>query len=185
VKNSEENSMKMQLVTLLVPLSLCMLPTVVLAAVTDTGAGAATGPAAATGTLIATATVSAKCVITSTSNIVFAAIDPTSNGNYDGAGAVVTKCTKGTLEFLYVAPSVAGTLAMKSPTTLDSISYGLYSDAVRTTAFPSVSGGAKTTQPGSPVTTSIYGRVVVSSGVNDTIAAASDYTQALTVTIEW
>ena len=148
--------MKKQIVTLLVPLSLLALPALSLAAVTGTGMGANTGSATATGTLIATASVSAKCVITSTTNVVFTSVDPTTNGNYDGAGSIVTKCSKGTLEFLFVAPTVAGALAMKSPTTLDSITYGLYSDAARTTAFPSVTGGAKTTQPGTSVTTNLY-----------------------------
>ena len=169
--------MKKQIVSLLVPLSLLALPAISLAAVT--------GSATATGTLIATASVGSKCLVTSTTNVAFASVDPTTYGNYDGAGSIVTKCSKGTLEFLFVAPSVAGALAMRSPTTLDSIAYTLYSDAARTTVFPSVTGGAKTTQPGTPVTTNVYGRVVVASGMNDSIAAASDYTQALTATIEW
>jgi spore coat protein U-like protein len=177
--------MKKQIVSLLVPLSLLALPALSSAAVTGTATGSTTGSATATGTLIATATVSSKCLVTSTTNVVFASVDPTTNGNYDGAGSIVTKCSKGTLEFLFVAPSVAGALAMRSPTTTDSIAYGLFSDAARTTAFPSVTGGAKTTQPGTAVTTNIYGRVVVASGVNDSIAAAGDYTQALTATIEW
>jgi spore coat protein U-like protein len=177
--------MKKYIATVLVPLSLLALPAMALAAVTGTGSGGDTGAATATGTLIATATVSAKCTVRSTTNVVFGSIDPTSNGNYDGAGSIVTQCSKNTLEFLWIAPSVAGPLKMTSPTTLDTITYALYSNAARTTAFPSVTGGAKTTQPGSPVSTNIYGRVVVASGVNDTIAAASDYTQALTATIEW
>ena len=176
--------MKKQIVKLLVPLSLLVFPALSIAAVTGTGSGGASG-STASGTLIATASVSAKCVVTSTTNVVFESVDPTTNGNYDGAGSIVTKCSKGTLEFLFVAPSVAGTLAMKSPTTLDSITYGLYSDVARTKVFPNVTGGAKTTQPGTSVSTTLYGRVVVASGVNDAIAAASDYTQALTATIEW
>jgi spore coat protein U-like protein len=164
--------MKKQIVTLLLPLSLLSLPALSLAAAT-------------TDTLIATASVSSKCVVNSTTNVAFGSVDPTTYGNYDGAGTIVTHCSKNTLEFLWVAPSVAGPLKMTSPTTLDSITYGLYSDASRTTAFPSVTGGAKTTQPGTPVTTNVYGRVIVANGVNNTIAAANDYTQALTATIEW
>jgi spore coat protein U-like protein len=167
--------MKKQIVTLLASLSLLFLP-----ALSSSAIGAST-----TGTLVATATVSAKCVVDSTTNVAFGTVDPTTNGNYDGTGTIVTHCTKNTLEFLYVAPSVVGALKMTSPTTLDSITYGLYSDAGRTTAFPGVTGGAKTTQPGTAVTTTLYGRVVVASGVNNSIAAASDYTQALTATIEW
>ncbi len=164
--------MNKPMVTYLVSLFLLSLPVVSLAA-------------NATGSLNATATVAAKCVVNSTTNVAFGSIDSTTNGNYDGAGSIVTHCTKNTLEFLFVAPSVVGPLKMTSPTTLDSITYGLYSDAARTTAFPSVTGGAKTTQPGTAVTTNIYGRVVVSSGVNDAVASAGDYTQALTATIEW
>jgi spore coat protein U-like protein len=177
--------MKKQIVSILLPLSLLSVPLMALADVSGTGTATANGAATATGTLIATASVSAKCVIDSTTNVVFGSIDPTSNGNYDGAGTIITHCSKNTLEFLWIAPSVAGVLKMTSPTTLDSITYGLYSDIGRTTAFPAVTGGAKITQPGTPVTTTIYGRVVVSNGVNNTVAAANDYTQALTATIEW
>jgi spore coat protein U-like protein len=167
--------MNKQLVTILMLLSLMVLPALSEAAETANDSE----------TLIATATVSAKCVIISTTNVAFGAVDPTNNGNYDGAGTVVSRCSKNTLEFLFIAPSIAGPLKMTSPTTLDSITYALYSNAGRTTAFPSVTGGAKTTQPGTSVTTTIYGRVVVGRGVNDTVAAASDYTQSLTATIEW
>ena len=164
--------MKMQIVTLLALLSLLSLPALSCAA-------------NATGTLAATATVSAKCVVDSTTNVAFGTVDPTTAGNYDGTGTIVTHCSKNTQVFIWVAPSVVGTLKMTSPTTLDSITYALFSNTGRTTAFPSVTGGAKATQPGTPVTTTLYGRVVVASGVNDTIAAATDYTQALTATIEW
>ena len=164
--------MKKRIATLLASAFLVLIPVISLAAT-------------ATGTLIATATVAAKCAVDSTTNVAFGSIDPTTFGNYDGTGTIVTHCTKNTLEFLFVAPSVTGPLKMTSPTTTDTITYGLYSNTARTTAFPSVTGGAKTTQPGTPVTTTIYGRVVVASGVNDTITAASDYTQALTATIEW
>ncbi len=164
--------MNKQMLTIFATATLMSLPTVVCAAT-------------AIGTLNATAFVTAKCIVSSTTNVVFGSIDPTTNGNYDGAGTIVTKCSKGTLEFLFIAPSVAGPLAMKSPTTLDSINYSLYSDAGRTSTFPGVLGGAKTTQSGTAVTTNVYGRVVVGTGINDTITAASDYTQALTATIEW
>ena len=105
--------MKKQIVTLLVPLSLLALPALSLAAVTGTGMGANTGSATATGTLIATASVSAKCVITSTTNVVFTSVDPTTNGNYDGAGSIVTKCSKGTLEFLFVLSLLATSLTIE------------------------------------------------------------------------
>ncbi|MBC8016946.1 MAG: spore coat protein U domain-containing protein [Verrucomicrobia bacterium] len=145
---------------------------------------AASFAATATGTLNATATVTAKCVVASTSNVVFGAIDPTVNANYDGSGSITTRCTKNTPSFLFVAPTVAGPLRMASGTTGDNITYGLYSDSGRSTAFPSATGGAKTAHPGNQTAT-LYGRVVVASGQNDTVAAASDYTQALTATIEY
>ncbi|MHB8120787.1 MAG: spore coat protein U domain-containing protein [Desulfuromonadaceae bacterium] len=138
----------------------------------------------ANGSLHATAKVTAKCVVKSTTNVAFEAVDPTTNANYDGAGTVITQCTKNTLGFLFVTPTAGTELTMLSPTTGDTITYALYSDAGRTVTFPSATG-AKTTQPGTPQTTNIYGRVVVASGQNDTIAAAEDYTQALTATIEW
>lgn len=141
--------------------------------------------ATATGTLKATTSVTAKCVIKSTTDVAFASVDPTTNANYDGAGTIVTQCTKNTPQFLFVAPTVAGALKMTSASTSDSITYGLYSDAGRSAAFPSAAGGTKIAQLGTPLTTNLYGRVVVASGVNDAVSAAADYTQALTATIEW
>jgi spore coat protein U-like protein len=166
--------MKKQIFTLLASLTLLsLLPAVCLAAT-------------ATGTLKATATVSAKCVVRSTTDVAFGDVDTTSYVNKDGAGTVVTQCTKGTPAFIFVTPTTAGDpLAMKSISTSDTITYSLYSDAGRTLAFPSATGGAKTNATGGKQTTNIYGRVVVADGTNDQVAAATDYTQALTATIEW
>lgn len=158
--------------------------TTLLASLAIAAIPAASLAATATGTLNATATVTAKCVVASTSDVVFGAIDPTVNANYNGSGSITTRCTKNTPTFLYVAPTVAGPLQMKSATSGDNITYGLYSDAGRTTSFPSASGGTKTAHPGT-LTTTLYGKVVVASGQNDTVAAANDYTQALTATIEY
>ncbi|MSN26081.1 MAG: fimbrial major subunit CsuA/B family protein [Geobacter sp.] len=156
----------------------------ILASVAIAGLPAASFAATASGTLNATATVTAKCLVTSTADVVFGAIDPTVNADYTGAGSITTRCTKNTPTFLFVAPTVAGPLRLHSNTTLDDITYGLYSDSARLTAFPSTTGGAKTAHPGN-LTTSLYGKVVVASGINDTVAAASDYSQALTATIEY
>jgi spore coat protein U-like protein len=164
--------MKKQIVTLLLPLSLLALPALSVAA-TDTDP------------LFATASVSAKCNIVSTTNVAFGSVDPTTNGNYDGVGSIKTHCSKGTPQFLFITPTVAGVLKMTSPTTNDSIIYGIYSDEARTTAFPSAVSSTKTPHSGTATITSIYGRVVVSNTQNNTIAAASDYTQSLTATIEW
>jgi spore coat protein U-like protein len=164
--------MKKQIFTLVASLFVLSLPAISLGG-------------SATNTLNATASVNAKCVVKSTTNVAFGSVDTTTYANYDGAGTVITQCTKGTPGFIFVAPSVAGVLRMTSPTTLDNITYSLYSDSGRTTLFPSATGGAKTAQVGTPVTTNIYGRVVVASGVNDAVGSASDYTQALTATIEW
>lgn len=163
--------MKKKIVTLVASLSLLSLPAMSFAST-------------ATNSLNATAKVTAKCVVRSTTDVAFASVDPTTNANYDGAGTITTQCTKGTLGFLFVTPTAGTELKMASATTTDTISYALYSDSGRTIAFPSATG-AKTAQPGTPQTTNIYGQVVVASGQNDMVAAADDYTQALTATIEW
>jgi spore coat protein U-like protein len=163
--------MKNQIVTLLVPLSLLALPALSVAA-TDTD------------TLNATASVTAKCNIVSTTNLEFGSIDPTTNGNYDGVGSIKTHCSKGTPQSLFITTPTGG-LKMTSATTKDSIIYGIYSDTARTTAFPSAVSGTKTPHSGIATTTSVYGRVVVSDNQNNNITAGSDYTQALTATIEW
>jgi spore coat protein U-like protein len=162
---------KKQIITLLVPLSLLMLPALSVAA-TDTD------------TLNATATVTAKCNIVSTKNLAFGNVDPTTNANYDGEGSIKTHCSKGTLQSLFITPPVGG-LKMTSTTTNDSIIYGIYSDATRATAFPSAVSSTKSAHSGSATETKVYGRVVVSDTQNNSISAGSDYTQALTATIEW
>ncbi len=168
--------MQKSIVALLSLLTILSLPAVSSTAVAAT----AVGPQ-----LQATATVSGKCVVSATTNVAFGLIDPTTDANYDGTGTIVTKCSKNTSAFIFITPTVAGPLAMRSITTNDSITYGLYNESGRTTAFPSAAGGAKTSQTGASRTTTVFGRVVVGNNVNDAIAAADNYTQALTATIEW
>ncbi len=126
-----------------------------------------------------------KCVINGTTDVNFGAVDPTTNGNYDGTGTIVTHCSKGTPQSLFINPTVAGVLKMTSPTTKDSIIYGIFSDTARTAPFPTAVSSTKTAHPGNAMTTSVYGRVIVSSTQNNMVASAEDYTQSLTATIEW
>jgi spore coat protein U-like protein len=170
--------MKILILTIFSLLSIMSIP------VLSSSAVAATSPGTA---LKATATVTAKCIVSSTTDIAFGSVDPTTNGNYDGLGTVLTKCSKNTAALIFIKPVTGTTFAMKSLLTGDSITYGLYNDVGRTSPFPSVAGGAKSTTSttGAPITTTVYGRVVVGAGVNDAVAAATDYTQALIATIEW
>jgi spore coat protein U-like protein len=172
--SNKEKNMKKQILSLVATLSLLSLPSLSSTAV----AANVNQP------LEATAKVTAKCIVRSATNIAFT-VDSTVYANYDATGTVVTRCSKGTPVFIFVAPTTAGAaLEMKSGTA-EKITYAIYSDTGRTTVFPSATGGAKVASLGADLVTSIYGRVVVASGVNDTVLAADNYTQALTATIEW
>jgi spore coat protein U-like protein len=162
--------MKNRIITLLVPLSLMALPSLSVAANANT-------------TMEATATVSAKCNIIKTSDMAFAPVDPTTNGNYDGVGTIKTHCSKGTLQSIYITTPAAG-FKMSSTTTPDSIIYGIYTTAARDIAFPTAAGTPKTAHSGSATETSIFGRVLVSDTQNKSITAGN-YSQTLTVNIDW
>jgi spore coat protein U-like protein len=165
--------MKMQIITLFVPLSLLAFPLLSLAATANTN-------------MEATATVSAKCNIIKTSDLAFASVDPTTNGNYDGVGTIKTHCSKGTMQSIYITTPASG-FKMSStslPATGDGIVYAIYTTGAYDITFPSSVSVTKKAHSGSAETTNVYGRVVVSNTQNNSVTAGN-YSQSLTVNIEW
>lgn len=143
-----------------------------------TAAGSALA-ATVTSSFNVTATVISTCRIsTAASNIAFTSYDPTdSSPNDTGTGSFAFRCTKGTSYKLYIT----GTRSMTG--TGGTLPFELYTNAGRSTLYPSASGGASsvTSIGNTAVTSNIYGRIAAERDV----AAGTDYTVTLTATVEY
>jgi spore coat protein U-like protein len=150
---------------------------IVLMAIAMVAAASGVMAATVTSNFNATATVISTCRIsTAASTIAFGNYDPTDSTALDASGSFGFRCTKGTTYRLYIT----GTRTMTSGT--NNLTFELYSDAGRTTLYPSASGGATPVVSGNnnEVTSTIYGRV---SALQD--AAAASYTAPLVATVEY
>lgn len=135
----------------------------------------------ATTSFTAQTNVIAVCrITTSASTINFGNYDPTSPSNNDnGTGSFGFKCTKGTPYKVYITPA-----ARVMTSGAESLSFELYSDSGRTSAFPStnaagISGSA--TSNGTEITTNIYGRILTGQDVTQ----GNTFTQTLTATVDY
>jgi len=143
-------------------------------------AGAAMAVSATTSFTAQTNAIAVCKITTSASTIDFGNYDPTSSSNNDnGTGSFGFKCTKGTVYKVYITPS---TRAMTSGA--ESLNFELYSDAGRTSVFPSttaagISGSAASN--GIEITTNIYGRILAGQDVS----AGNAFTQTLTATVDY
>jgi len=137
------------------------------------------GMAQETNDLTVTATVAASCRITSVTDINFGAYDPTDSSDNDaGAGDINFRCVKGTSYDTYIT----GARTMHSATSSDDLDFELYSDAGRTTAFPSANPeDPDVAASNAEVTTDVYGRIAALQDVG----VGDDYTVTLTATIEY
>ncbi len=127
-----------------------------------------------------TATVAASCRIVTTSDLTFGAYDPTDTNPLDGATTATYRCVKNTLATFYITPaSGARTMAAGA----ESLNYELYSDAGRTTAFPSTFAAGVTNTPATNAvqTLNIYGRI---PALQDAGVSAA-YTQTATLNIDF
>jgi prepilin-type N-terminal cleavage/methylation domain-containing protein len=135
--------------------------------------------ATVTSTFNVTATVISNCRIsTAASNIAFTSYDPTdSSPNDTGTGSFGFRCTKGTSYKLYIT----GTRSMTGAG--GTLPFELYTNAGRSTLYPSSSGGASSVAStgNAAVTSNIYGRIPAEADVG----AGSDYTVTLTATVEY
>jgi spore coat protein U-like protein len=129
----------------------------------------------ATNNLGIAASVLASCSITSVTDLDFGTYDTTSGtDDDDGAGDVVFKCTKDTDYDVYIT----GTRSM---TVVDTLTFELYTDAGRTSVFPSATVGEAGTAPSNGnITMNIYGRIPNSQDV-----AVASYSTTLTVNVNW
>jgi spore coat protein U-like protein len=124
-----------------------------------------------------TATVVSTCRIsTAASTLAFGNYDPTDSTALDASSSFGFRCTKGATYRLYIT----GTRTMTSGG--NNLTFELYSDAGRSTVYPSASGGATPVVAGSntEVTSTLYGRV---PALQD--AAAASYTAPLVATVEY
>jgi spore coat protein U-like protein len=130
-----------------------------------------------TNNLNVTASVAANCNIVSVTDVIFGAYDPTSATDLDVNGDLTFRCTKNTAYKTYLV----GTRQMVGAVNSDNLNFQLYSDAGRTTAFPSDnSGGSTNAANNSPITSTIYGRVAALQDVS-----VDTYSRVLTATVEY
>lgn len=123
-----------------------------------------------------TATVSAVCTIESVSDIDFGAYDPTSSTDDDAAGDFTFRCVKATDYDLYIT----GTRQMTDGGS-ETLDFELYSDAGRTTAWPSASPGITgTAASNAQDTRDVYGRI---TALQD--AGVGSYSAVVTITVEY
>ncbi len=127
-----------------------------------------------------TATVAASCRIVTANNLSFGPYDPTDTNPLDGATTATYRCVKNTLATFYITPA-SGSRTMTAGA--ESLNYELYSDAGRSTAFPSTFAAGVTNTPGTNAiqTLNIYGRI---PALQDAGVSAA-YTQTATLNIEF
>ena len=128
-----------------------------------------------------TASVASTCSITNAPDLAFGPYDPTSGTPLDNQTTVTIRCTKNTTYELYITPAAGARIMVGSPTA-DNLNYTLWTDAGRTTSFPSaVTGSTGTaTDPTLDIDTIVYGRIAIGQNV-----AIGTYTQTVTVTVDY
>lgn len=129
-----------------------------------------------TGTLDVTATVITACRVSSTDDVDFGNYDPTDpSDNTAGVGYGRFRCTKGTSYGTYIDR----TNTMTDGT--DNLTYELYSDAGRSSVYPSSSAGTPDTAASNAVIQAdIYGTIGALQDVQ-----AGSYAETVTFTVEW
>ena len=144
-----------------------------LLAVTGSMAMAAT----ATSGLNVSASVANGCNMISVANITFSnpyeTMNPTANDS--GAGSFTFRCTKNTSYKLFMA----GIRTMTD--SIDTLTYELYKEFVRTTVWESDNTGSSTISgSNAPVSPGVFGRIPALQDVG-----AGAYAGSVTVTVEW
>ena len=136
----------------------------------------------ATATFNVRATVAKNCTVSATS-LDFGTYDAVTGTAVDQASAVSVTCTKNTATRIDLNDGANGTRRMASATSGDFLSYELYQDNGRTTRWGAGDGnGYLWTAPDrSPHSLTVYGRVTA----NQNVAAAADYTDTVTVTVNY
>lgn len=132
-----------------------------------------------TETLSVSATSSDVCRFTSGGTMTFSTdYDPTDPvANESGEATFEYKCSKGVVYRLYIGADrtmVSGT---------ESLPYGLYTDAGRTTEYPSTFATAtdNTSASNTTQTETVYGQIPAGADVTGGLA----FTNSVTLTVEW
>jgi len=121
--------------------------------------------------------VSGNCTIISVTDVAFGAYDTTSGTDLDAVGDMTFKCVKDTSYKTYLV----GTRQMVGAVEANNLNFELYSDAGRTTVYPSDNSGGSTLSfnNGLKIST-IYGRVPALQDVS-----VDTYSRVLTATVEY
>ncbi len=133
--------------------------------------------ATTTNNINVTTHVSGYCKIISVTDVVFGDYEPLSGANLDAAGTMSYKCVQKTSYKIYVA----GTRQMIGAVEADNLNFQLYSDAERTTVYPSDNSGDSILSENNGLKIStIYGRVPALQDVS-----VDTYSRVLTATVEY
>ncbi len=132
-----------------------------------------------TSPLTVNATVVGNCRITGTGTISFTNYDPTDSSPNNADGSVTVRCTNGVSYTIYIGTD----RTMNSGSTGDSLPYELYSDAARSSVWGSTlaAGEGYASISNAESTKTIYGQIAAYEDVQ----AAGDYTDTVTITVEW
>lgn len=144
------------------------------AALTLLALSAAAGAQTATTTFQVTANVANACSVTAT-DLAFGAYDPFSATPKDGSSTINVTCTNGAAYGVSINGGATGR-SMAGPLG-STLTYGLYSDNGRTTAF----NLAAQSGTGSVIGHTVYGRIAA----GQTTARAGNYAETVTVTVSY
>lgn len=132
------------------------------------------------------ATVVSTCSTVTATALAFGDYDPLSGSNKDSTNTIDVTCTMGTPFAIKLNGGVNGTInarVMQEDTGSGLLSYGLYTNAARTTVWGDGSTGTSVsgTGTGSAVQQTVYGRIAASqTGKN-----AGTYSDTITVTVDY
>ncbi|MBM4137859.1 MAG: spore coat protein U domain-containing protein [Nitrospira sp.] len=151
---------------------------VLLIAVAFILAAASAYAATVTSNFNVTATASGSCrITTAASDVNFGTYDPTNpSPDDDGIGSAGFRCTKGSTYWTYIT----GTRQMTGGA--ETLNFELYSDAGRTTVYPSSKTGPGTTSPSNAeIISNYYGRIPALQDVTQ----GNVFSATLTFTVEY
>lgn len=146
------------------------------------GAARAQFTTSATATFNVRATVAKNCTVSATS-LDFGTYDAVTGAQLDQTSAVSVTCTKNTATRIDLNDGANGTRRMASAASGDFLTYELYQDTSRTLRWGAGSGNgyAWTAPDRAAHNITVYGRVTA----NQNVAAATDYSDTVTVTVNY
>lgn len=138
-----------------------------------------------TTTLPVSATVISTCTTVTATALAFGNYDPLAGSNLDGTSTIDVTCSSGTSFSISLNAGGSGDINSRvmSDGGSGELSYGLYTDASRSTVWGDGSTGSQVTGTGtgSAVQETVYGRIP--SGQND--KPAGSYNDTITVSVDY